>query len=145
MAMTYGYVYVAQVCMGANLNQTLKAIAEAEAYKGPSLVIAYATCISHGIKIGMANTPYEEKRAVDSGYWHLYRYNPDLKVDGKNPFNLDSKAPNSSLRDFLMGEVRYASLAKAFPEIAEELFEKTEQNAKERYERYKSLSENTIL
>ena len=145
MAMTYGYVYVAQVCMGANLNQTLKAIAEAEAYKGPSLVIAYATCISHGIKIGMSNTPYEEKRAVDSGYWHLYRYNPDLKVEGKNPFNLDSKEPSNSLRDFLMGEVRYASLAKAFPEMAEELFEKTEQNAKERYERYKSLSQNTIL
>ncbi|MGG7059396.1 pyruvate:ferredoxin (flavodoxin) oxidoreductase [Clostridium tertium] len=145
MAMTYGYVYVAQVCMGANLNQTLKAIAEAEAYKGPSLVIAYATCISHGIKIGMSNTPYEEKRAVDSGYWHLYRYNPDLKVEGKNPFNLDSKEPSNSLRDFLMGEVRYASLAKAFPEIADELFEKTEQNAKERYERYKSLSQNTIL
>ncbi|MGG7143972.1 pyruvate:ferredoxin (flavodoxin) oxidoreductase [Clostridium nigeriense] len=145
MAMTYGYVYVAQVCMGANLNQTLKAIAEAEAYKGPSLVIAYATCISHGIKIGMSNTPYEEKRAVDSGYWHLYRYNPDLKVEGKNPFNLDSKEPSNSLRDFLMGEVRYASLAKAFPEIAEELFEKTEENAKERYERYKSLSQNIIL
>ncbi|MGN0026939.1 MAG: thiamine pyrophosphate-dependent enzyme, partial [Clostridium sp.] len=145
MAMTYGYVYVAQVCMGANLNQTLKAIAEAEAYKGPSLIIAYATCISHGIKMGMANTPYEEKRAVDSGYWHLYRYNPDLKITGKNPFNLDSKAPTASLREFLMGEVRYSSLAKAFPEIADELFEKTEEDAKERYERYKSLSEKTIL
>ncbi|WP_066890005.1 pyruvate:ferredoxin (flavodoxin) oxidoreductase [Clostridium nigeriense] len=145
MAMTYGYVYVAQVCMGANLNQTLKAIAEAEAYKGPSLVIAYATCISHGIKIGMSNTPYEEKRAVDSGYWHLYRYNPDLKINSKNPFNLDSKAPTSSLREFLMGEVRYASLAKAFPELAEDLFAKTEQDAKERYERYKNLAETPIL
>ena len=145
MAMTYGYVYVAQVCMGANLNQTLKAIAEAEAYKGPSLIIAYATCISHGIKMGMASTPYEEKRAVDSGYWHLYRYNPDLKIEGNNPFNLDSKAPTSSFREFLMGEVRYASLAKAFPEMAEELFQKTEEYAKERYERYKSLSENKIL
>ncbi len=145
MAMTYGYVYVAQVCMGANLNQTLKAISEAESYKGPSLIIAYSTCISHGIKMGMANTPYEEKRAVESGYWHLYRYNPDLKVTGKNPFNLDSKAPTASLREFLMGEVRYSSLAKAFPETAEELFEKTEENAKERYERYKSLAENIIL
>ncbi|GAA0086670.1 pyruvate:ferredoxin (flavodoxin) oxidoreductase [Clostridium sp. CTA-7] len=145
MAMTYGYVYVAQVCMGANLNQTLKAIAEAEAYNGPSLIIAYSTCISHGIKIGMGNTPHEEKRAVDSGYWHLYRYNPDLKVQGKNTFALDSKEPNSSLRDFLMGEVRYSSLAKAFPELAEELFQKTEEDAKERYQRYKSLSENSIL
>ncbi|WP_411169606.1 pyruvate:ferredoxin (flavodoxin) oxidoreductase [Clostridium sp. MB05] len=145
MAMTYGYVYVAQVCMGANLNQTLKAIAEAEAYNGPSLIIAYSTCISHGIKIGMGNTPYEEKRAVDSGYWHLYRYNPDLKIQGKNTFALDSKEPSSSLRDFLMGEVRYSSLAKAFPELAEELFQKTEENAKERYQRYKSLSENSIL
>jgi pyruvate-ferredoxin/flavodoxin oxidoreductase len=145
MAMTYGYVYVAQVCMGANLNQTLKAIAEAEAYNGPSLIIAYSTCISHGIKIGMGNTPYEEKRAVDSGYWHLYRYNPDLKIQGKNTFALDSKEPSSSLRDFLMGEVRYSSLAKAFPELAEELFQKTEENAKERYQRYKRLSENSIL
>ncbi|VYU46409.1 pyruvate:ferredoxin (flavodoxin) oxidoreductase [Clostridium tertium] len=145
MAMTYGYVYVAQVCMGANLNQTLKAIAEAEAYNGPSLIIAYATCISHGIKLGMSNTPYEEKRAVDSGYWHLYRYNPDLKVQGKNAFALDSKEPSSSMRDFLMGEVRYSSLAKAFPEIADELFAKTEEDAKERYDRYKSLSQNSIL
>ncbi|MDB1946332.1 pyruvate:ferredoxin (flavodoxin) oxidoreductase [Clostridium tertium] len=145
MAMTYGYVYVAQVCMGANLNQTLKAIAEAEAYNGPSLIIAYSTCISHGIKMGMSNTPYEEKRAVESGYWHLYRYNPDLKVAGKNAFSLDSKEPNSNLKEFLMGEVRYASLAKAFPEIAEELFAKTEEDAKERYERYKKLSQDSLL
>ena len=145
MAMTYGYVYVAQVCMGANLNQTLKASAEAEAYNGPSLIIAYSTCISHGIKMGMSNTPYEEKRAVESGYWHLYRYNPDLKVAGKNAFSLDSKEPNSNLKEFLMGEVRYASLAKAFPEIAEELFAKTEEDAKERYERYKKLSQDSLL
>ncbi|MBS6502734.1 MAG: pyruvate:ferredoxin (flavodoxin) oxidoreductase [Clostridium sp.] len=145
MAMTYGYVYVAQVCMGANLNQTLKAIAEAEAYNGPSLIIAYSTCISHGIKMGMSNTPYEEKRAVESGYWHLYRYNPDLKVAGKNAFSLDSKEPNSNLKEFLMGEVRYASLAKAFPEIAEELFAKTEEDAKERYERYKKLFQDSLL
>ncbi|WP_460293083.1 pyruvate:ferredoxin (flavodoxin) oxidoreductase [Clostridium tertium] len=145
MAMTYGYVYVAQVCMGANLNQTLKVIAEAEAYNGPSLIIAYSTCISHGIKMGMSNTPYEEKRAVESGYWHLYRYNPDLKVAGKNAFSLDSKEPNSNLKEFLMGEVRYASLAKAFPEIAEELFAKTEEDAKERYERYKKLSQDSLL
>ena len=145
MAMTYGYVYVAQVCMGANLNQTLKAISEAESYKGPSLIIAYSTCISHGIKLGMSSTPYEEKRAVDSGYWHLYRYNPDLKVEEKNPFILDSKEPTAKLRDFLMGEIRYSSLAKAFPEEAEDLFSKTEKEAKERYETYKALSEKTIL
>ena len=93
----------------------------------------------------MSNTPYEEKRAVDSGYWHLYRYNPELKVQGKNPFTLDSKEPSSSMREFLMGEIRYSSLAKAFPEIADELFAKTEEDAKERYDRYKSLSQNSIL
>ena len=113
MAMTYGYVYVAQISMGADKNQTLKAIAEAEAYNGPSLIIAYAPCISHGIKTGMMNSQEEAKKAVECGYWGLYRYNPSLKGT-KNPFSLDSKEPKASFREFLMGEVRYASLAKAF-------------------------------
>lgn len=139
MAMTYGYVYVAQVSMGADKNQTIKAITEAEAYDGPSLVIAYSTCIAHGIKIGMANSQLEEKKAVDCGYWTLYRYNPEL-VGTKNPFTLDSKEPKANFKDFLMGEVRYASLAKAFPEAADQLFEKTERDAVERYEKYKKLA-----
>ncbi|MDT8716690.1 pyruvate:ferredoxin (flavodoxin) oxidoreductase [Clostridium sp. 19966] len=140
MAMSYGYVYVAQISMGADKNQTLKAIAEAESYPGPSLIIAYAPCINHGLKAGMGKSQLEEKKAVDSGYWALYRYNPTLKEDGKNPFSLDSKEPTESFRDFLLGEVRYASLAKAFPEQAESLFEKTEQDAKERLEGYKKLA-----
>ncbi|MFW2488962.1 pyruvate:ferredoxin (flavodoxin) oxidoreductase [Clostridium chromiireducens] len=139
MAMTYGYVYVAQICMGADKNQTIKAIKEAEAYDGPSLIIAYSTCISHGIKVGMSNSQDEEKKAVDCGYWHLYRYNPTLKGE-KNPFTLDSKEPKGEFKDFLMGEVRYASLAKAFPEEADKLFEKTENDAKERLEIYKKLA-----
>ena len=139
MAMTYGYVYVAQISMGADKNQTLKAIAEAEAYDGPSLIIAYSTCISHGIKVGMSNSQDEEKKAVECGYWQLYRYNPSLKGE-KNPFILDSKEPKSSFKDFLMGEVRYASLAKAFPEEADALFEKTEADAMERLDIYKKLA-----
>lgn len=126
MAMSYGYVYVAQIAMGADKNQTLKAIAEAEAYKGPSLIIAYAPCISHGLKAGMGNSQLEEKRAVECGYWAMYRFNPMLKETGKNPFSLDSKEPTGDFREFIMGEVRYAALAKAFPEAAEALFEKTE-------------------
>jgi len=137
--MTYGYVYVAQISMGADKNQTLKAIAEAEAYDGPSLIIAYSTCISHGIKVGMSNSQEEEKKAVECGYWQLYRYNPALKGQ-KNPFTLDSKDPKSNFKDFLMGEVRYASLAKAFPEEADALFEKTEQDAMERLDIYKGLA-----
>ena len=140
MAMTYGYVYVAQISMGADKNQTLKAIAEAEAYNGPSLIIAYAPCISHGIKAGMANSQEEAKQAVLCGYWGLYRYNPTL-IGTKNPFTLDSKEPKASFRDFLMGEVRYASLAKAFPEQAEALFEKTEKDAMDRLAGYKRLAE----
>ena len=139
MAMSYGYVYVAQIAMGADKNQALKAIAEAESYDGPSLIIAYAPCISHGIKVGMANTQAVEKSVVDCGYWNLYRYNPTLKGT-KNPFTLDSKEPKTSFRDFLMSEVRYASLAKAFPEAAEELFAKTEADAMERYSTYKRLA-----
>ena len=141
MAMSYGYVYVAQVSLGADKNQTIKAIAEAESYKGPSLIIGYAPCISHGIKIGMGNTPEEQKKAVDCGYWSLYRYNPALKGE-KNPFTLDSKEPKADFREFLMGEVRFAALAKVFPELAEELFNKTEKDARERYETYKKLAEN---
>ncbi|NFM45993.1 pyruvate:ferredoxin (flavodoxin) oxidoreductase [Clostridium botulinum] len=141
MAMTYGYVYVAQIAMGADKNQTLKAIAEAEAYPGPSLIIAYAPCINHGLKAGMGCSQLEEKKAVDCGYWGLYRFNPELKEAGKNPFSLDSKEPTANFKDFLMGEVRYASLAKQFPQDAEALFAKTEQDAKERLANYKKLAE----
>ncbi|WP_072893789.1 pyruvate:ferredoxin (flavodoxin) oxidoreductase [Clostridium fallax] len=140
MAMSYGYVYVAQISMGADKNQTLKAIAEAEAYKGPSLIIAYAPCINHGIKAGMGKTQLEAKNAVECGYWAMYRFNPELKDAGKNPFSLDSKEPKGDFREFLMGEVRYASLAKAFPEAAEALFEKTHKDAMERLENYKKLA-----
>ena len=139
MAMSYGYVYVAQVAMGADKNQVLKAISEAESYNGPSLIIAYAPCINHGIKIGMTNSQLETKKAVDCGYWATYRYNPALKGI-KNPFTLDSKEPKGDFREFLMGEVRYASLAKAFPEAAEALFEKTQADAMERLENYKRLA-----
>ncbi|KOA21068.1 pyruvate-flavodoxin oxidoreductase [Clostridium homopropionicum DSM 5847] len=140
MAMSYGYVYVAQISMGADKNQTLKAIKEAEAYPGPSLIIAYAPCINHGLKVGMACSQLEGKRAVDAGYWGLYRFNPQLKEEGKNPFVFESKEPTLSFREFLLGEVRYSSLLKARPEIAEELFAKTEKDAKERLEGYKKLA-----
>ena len=142
MAMSYGYVYVAQISMGANKNQALKAIAEAENYNGPSLIIAYAPCISHGIKLGMKSSQDVEKMVVDCGYWHLYRHNPLLKEQGKNPFILDSKEPNGKFREYLMSEVRYASLAKTLPEQAEELFALTEENAMERLESYKRLAKN---
>ncbi len=141
MATTYGYVYVAKIAMGANKNQTLKAIREAEAYKGPSLIIAYSPCINHGMKAGMSHTQERSKEAVDAGYWHLYRYNPLLKQEGKNPFVLDSKPPKSSFRDFLMGEVRYASLTKTFPEIADHLFKQAEEDAKLKYETYRKMAE----
>lgn len=140
MAMSYGHVYVAQVAMGANQNQLMKAVKEAEAYKGPSVVIAYSPCIAHGIKAGMGKTQTQMKNAVEAGYWHLYRYNPELKKEGKNPFILDSKEPKASFREFLMGEVRYASLVKTFPEVAEELFVKSEEEALERYESYLRLT-----
>ncbi len=134
IAMSYGYVYVAQISMGADRNQCIKAIAEAEAYPGPSLIIAYAPCINHSIKTGMSHAQDVEKAAVDAGYWHLFRFNPALKAEGKNPFQLDSKAPTGSYRDFIMNEARYARLAKANPERAEKLFTAAEQNAKERYD-----------
>ncbi|SNS56422.1 pyruvate-ferredoxin/flavodoxin oxidoreductase [Anaerovirgula multivorans] len=141
MAMSYGYVYVAQVAMGADKNQLMKAMKEAEAYNGPSLVIAYSPCIAHGIGAGMGKTQEQAKRAVEAGYWHLYRFNPELKKEGKNSFTLDSKEPKTSFREFLMSEVRYASLSKSFPEVAEALFEKSEEDAKERYEGYKKLAQ----
>ena len=140
MAMSYGYVYVAQVAMGADKNQLVKALTEAEKYHGPSLVIAYAPCINHGLKGGMSGAQTEIKRAVDCGYWHMYRFNPALKEEGKNPFILDSKEPTESFRDFLLSEVRYSSLQRTFPEVAEELFIETEKNAKERLESYKKLA-----
>ncbi len=139
IAMSYGYVYVAQVAMGANPNQTLKAIAEAEAYHGPSLVIGYAPCEMHSIKGGMQNCQAEMKKAVDCGYWNMFRFNPALKAEGKNPFILDSKAPKGGYRDFIMDEARYASLTQAFPERAEKLFAKAEANAMARYEHLEKL------
>jgi len=141
IATTYGYVYVAQVAMGSNMNQVMKALVEAEKYDGPSLIIAYSPCINHGIKAGMGKAQHQEKRAVEAGYWHLYRYNPLLKEEGKNPFILDSKEPTASFREFLESEVRYTSLTKTFPEIADELFAKAEEDAKERYESYKRMAE----
>ena len=139
IAMSYGYVYVAQVAMGADMSQTLKAIAEAEAYHGPSLVIGYAPCEMHSIKGGMANCQAEMKKAVDAGYWHMFRFNPALKAEGKDPFTLDSKAPTASYQDFINGEARYTRLAQAFPERAKVLFEKAEKNAKAKYERLTRL------
>ena len=136
MAMSYGYVYVAQVAMGANQAQTLKAFREAEQYHGPSLIIAYAPCINHGIKGGLSTAQVQQKKAVECGYWHLYRYNPTLTADGKNPFTFDSKEPTASFREFLMSEVRYSSLLRSFPERAEALFENAEKASKERYESY---------
>ena len=142
MAMSYGNVYVAQVGMGADKNQLMKAIIEAEKHDGPSLIIAYSPCISHGIKEGMGRSQANIEKAVKAGYWHLYRYNPQLKAEGKNPFTLDSKEPTESFREFLMGQVRYAAIAKQFPDVAEELFTMAEENANERYNNYKRLAEN---
>ena len=142
IATTYGYVYVAQIALGANMAQAIKAIKEAEAYPGPSLVIAYAPCINHGIKAGMNNTIGEEKKAVEAGYWHLWRYDPQLKADGKNPFMLDSKEPSGSVREFMEGENRYLLLKRSFPAIAEQLFDKAEKDLLERYENYKRMANN---
>ena len=141
MAMSYGYVYVAQVAMGANQAQYMKALKEAEAYHGPSLIIAYAPCINHGLKASMGKSQQEEKKAVECGYWQLYRYNPELEAEGKNPFQLDSKEPDyTKFRDFLMGEVRFNSLVKAAPEDAERLFQETENDAKWKLNGYKRLA-----
>ena len=143
IAMSYGYVYVAKVCMGANQQQLVKALAEAEAYKGPSLIIAYAPCINHGLKVkeGMGKSQAEAKKAVEAGYWQLYRYNPELTAQGKNPFTLDSKPATIPYREFIMGEVRYASLLAQFPEVADKLFDRAEHEAKEKYEYYKKLND----
>ena len=140
MAMSYGYVYVAQVAMGADPAQTLKAIREAEAYDGPSIVICYCPCIEHGMKASMGLSQIEEKKAVECGYWHLYRYDPRRKEEGKNPFQLDSKAPTGDFQQFLMGENRYASLKLSFPEKADALYHKAANDAKERYEGYVKLA-----
>lgn len=143
MAMSYGYVYVAQVGMGADKNQFMKAVIEAEKYDGPSIIIAYAPCINHGIKKGMGKAQENIKDAVEAGYWSLYRFNPELKKEGKNPFILDSKEPTASFRDFIMGQTRYAALAKEFPDVAETLFEITEENARDRIESYKKLANSS--
>ncbi|MCK5774436.1 MAG: pyruvate:ferredoxin (flavodoxin) oxidoreductase, partial [Thermoplasmata archaeon] len=141
MAMNYGNVYVASVAMGANKAQYLKAVKEAENYPGPSLIIAYSPCINHGLKRGMGKTQEEEKRAVESGYWFLYRYDPRLKEQGKNPFQLDSKEPTGDLKEFLMGEVRYHTLTLSFPEEAEKLHNSLAENRKEKFQTYKRISQ----
>ena len=140
MLSTYGYIYVAQVAMGANQNQCLKAMREAESYDGPSIIIAYAPCINHGIRIGMGKSQYREKQAVDAGYWHLWRYDPRLEDESKNPFQLDSKEPTESFQEFIQGEVRYSSLKRSFPETADQLYEEAEKAAKARYNTYKRLA-----
>ncbi len=142
IASTYGYVYCAQIAMGADQAQTLKAIREAEAYNGPSIIIAYAPCINHGIKSGMGHAQAEEARAVECGYWHLWRYNPALEDEGKNPFTLDSKEPAwDKFEDFLKGEVRYASVMKQYPAEAAELFAAAKDNARWRYNNYRRLAQ----
>ena len=135
--MSYGYVYVAQIAMGADMNQTIKAFLEAESYPGPSLIIAYSPCINHGIKGGMGNAQQEEKKAVQAGYWHLYRFDPRKE----EPFSLDSKEPTESYRDFITGEVRYSSLLRTFPDRAEELFAQAEKDAAARYQHLLRLAE----
>ena len=141
IAMSYGYIYVAQIAMGADMNQTVKALAEAEAYPGPSLVIGYSPCEMHSIKGGMVNCQAEMKKAVDCGYWNMFRFNPANKAEGKNPFTMDSKAPTTSYHDFIMGEARYSSLTRSFPERAEKLFTKAEETAVARYEHLQRLGE----
>ena len=141
MMATYGHVYVAQIAMGSNKAQALKVMQEAEAYPGPSLIIAYSPCIAHGLKGGLVNAQAEEKLAVDSGYYHLWRYNPSLEAEGKNPFILDSKAPNFELfQQFIGHEVRFNALGRSFPERAKMLFEQAEAQAKNTYKHYKRLA-----
>ena len=141
IGMSYGTVYVAQIAMGADYNQAIKALTEAESYPGPSLIIAYAPCITHGIKAGMSKAQTEEKKAVEAGYWHTFRYDPRRAAEGKNPFQLDSKAPKAEYQDFIKGEVRYTSLALKNPARAEELFAKSEGLAKEKYEKLVKMAE----
>jgi len=141
IAMSYGYVYVAHVAMGADYNQCIKAIVEAESYPGPSIVIAYATCDRHGVKGGLTNSMAEMKVAVEAGYWHLFRFNPKLAAEGKNPFSLDSKEPTASYKDFIKSENRYSTLMRSFPDRAEILFENAAVEAKERYSKLVKLVE----
>jgi pyruvate-ferredoxin/flavodoxin oxidoreductase len=142
IATTNGYVYVAQIAMRANQAQTLKAIREAESYDGPSIIIAYSPCINHGLRAGMGKAQTEQKNAVECGYWHLWRFDPRLEAEGKNPFQLDSKEPDwTKFQGFLQGEVRFSSLVKQYPAEAMELFKVTEENAKKRYNGYKRLAE----
>lgn len=141
IAMSYGYVYVAQVAMGADYNQCVKAFAEAESYHGPSIIIAYAPCINHGIRGGMTLAQTEIKNAVAAGYWHTFRYDPRLEAEGKNPFQLDSKAPSASYEDFIKNEVRYSALARSFPERAKELFEKAQETAADKYAKLVKLAQ----
>lgn len=145
MAISYGYIYVAQIALGADMNQALKAISEAESYPGPSLIICYCPCINHGLRKGMGNTINEEKSAVECGYWCTWRYNPTLLEKGKNPFHLDSREPKGNFHDFLLGEVRYSSLLKLFPEQAEALFQKTENDARARRQSYVRLQKSFDL
>ena len=140
MMTSYGYVYVAQIALGANMNQALKAIKEAEEYDGPSIIIAYAPCINHGLKCGMGKSVNREKQAVAAGYWHLYRFDPRLEKEGKNPFVLDSKDPTESFQDFIGSEVRYTSLQKDFPDEAEILFKAAEEASKDRLANYKRMA-----
>jgi pyruvate-ferredoxin/flavodoxin oxidoreductase len=145
MMMSYGYVYVASVAMGANKQQMMKAIVEAESYDGPSMILAYSPCINQGILAGMGKSQEEEKLAVQSGYWPLYRYNPALKAQGENPFILDSKKPDGSLQKFLEGEIRFASLKRTFPEEAEKLHAELEEQFNARYEDLALMADPTIV
>lgn len=141
MAMSYGYVYVAQIAMGASYKQTLDVIVEAEAYPGPSLIIAYAPCIAHGIKKGMGCTMEQTKNAVEAGYWHMYRFNPLLQDENKNPFILESKKPEADFLTFLESENRYTQLKQTFPDVAQGLFENAKRDAELRYDSYRRLAE----
>ena len=141
MAMSYGYVYVAQVAMGYDMAQTVKAIKEAESYHGPSLIIGYSPCINHGIKGGMTDTQKVIKNAVLAGYWNTFRFDPRLKVEGKNPFQMDSKEPTGSYRDFIMNEARYSALARSNPERAEELFGLAARTAEARYDKLLAMQD----
>ena len=139
--MSYGHVYVAMVSHGYNQGQVIKALKEAEAYNGPSIVICYSPCIAHNIKKGLYMSQMEAKKATECGYWPTFRYNPDLAKEGKNPFTMDSKAPTASYKDFLLNEARYSSLTRSFPDRAEELFAKAEETALERYNHLVRLGE----
>ncbi|HPO49930.1 MAG TPA: thiamine pyrophosphate-dependent enzyme, partial [Spirochaetota bacterium] len=141
ISMSYGYIYVASIALGANMNQAVKALLEAEAYNGPSLIMAYAPCINHGLSKGMGFSIEEEKKAVTSGYWPLYRYNPDLAKEGKNPFIYESKDPTTDMMDFLMNETRYKALKQQFPDIADNLYKMAVEEKQKKHNYYKKLSE----